>query len=1227
MNHIKRCAACALAVIIAASPVCGGFSVYAEDNSVNLSAAADQNANTVYINSAEDFVSFARLCTLDSYSVGKTFILNTDINFSSSDLDFIPVPSFSGIFEGNGHKISGFSIESNGSVQGLFRYIEKSGRVKNINVSCKISPSGSSSKCGGIVGVNRGTVYGCTFDGVVTGKEYCGGIAGVNEETALISCCTASGRIQAEHFTGGISGENRGCIMLSESSVSVNTNASDNSLDLESLNIDDIYSTEKAADSTDAGGIAGYSSGNILKCVNKGKVGYPHVGYNIGGICGRQNGYISGCENSGIINGRKDVGGIVGQAEPHFSLLFSESSVNKLRDRLDEMNQLIDKTISDANSSSDRLSGDMDSALDALESVRSSSDRLIDEADSVLNANIDSLNELSSRISDLIDMSEPAADSFSKASDSFTEATDSLWSANDLLAQSMESSDEAFDILFPVLDELSAAIEAMREANDSFQDGLSSVQSSIGDPNGISASLNDLKSRLFILGQSVQSISGIVNNALIALDDYSSSPETEEAVRKIKDSLAAISDSADRISDNISNAEFTIRQLQDLLDRDIDDPGAYKSCISDLLDIFTDGSLRNMFEAFSDLTDGMRMLIDSSAAQSAKDEIERCASSIKGQANASVPQSGDIPDDITLDSLNEIIDHLMRSSEGLDEAGASAVSVTDRIKEAWPFLDDSAAAAIEAAYCAEEAVQYAEDGSVYLSDGLSYLHDITDYFAGKEKIEFTGTDNNFRNIRKDLTEELEALFTTLDILNNSAGDSVNIISEDLKAVNSKASEVYDVILDMTDELSQDSRSLADYTEDISASDSVGRADGKLASCINTGSIFADVNAGGIAGAMGVENSFDPEEDIEQIGDRSFDFMYQSRTVVRSCENSGIITSKKDGAGGIAGSMDTGCIISSKNLGNVRSTDGSYVGGIAGRSSAAIFGSYAMCRLEGDDHVGGIAGEGHDISSCMSYVSIDMSDEYSGAVAGECDGVLEGNIFAENGMGAVDGISFSGKAFPVPYNAMIAMEGIPEEFKTLTLTFMAEDKVVDIIEFKYGESLSESDIPAAPRKNGYFAKWEEHDYSDMTYGAVINAEYIPYVTTISTELARENGSPVFMAEGSFTDSDRLELNDLGNEKWELHIPEDENTERLIRFLPVSDPKKTVVEIDGSEVPCETDGSYVTFTASGGTLVISAYERPVNVSLIAGLSCAAAAALAACGAVVNRKKKSRRKRSDE
>ena len=164
--------------------------------------------------------------------------------------------------------------------------------------------------------------------------------------------------------------------------------AFDDSMDLENINIEDIYSTENATEITDEGGIVGYSSGNVQNCINRGNVGYIHVGYNVGGIAGRQEGYISGCENYGVINGRKDTGGIVGQAEPHISLLFSERSMSKLRKQLEELNALIDRTINDADADSSEISASWDDICGELENARKISDEFLDKTDDIITDDI-----------------------------------------------------------------------------------------------------------------------------------------------------------------------------------------------------------------------------------------------------------------------------------------------------------------------------------------------------------------------------------------------------------------------------------------------------------------------------------------------------------------------------------------------------------------------------------------------------------------------------------------------------------------------------------------------------------------------------------------------------------------------------------------------------------------------------------------------------------------------
>lgn len=117
--------------------------------------------------------------------------------------------------------------------------------------------------------------------------------------------------------------------------------------------------TENAITS-DTGGITGYSTGIVQSCTNSGSVGYPHVGYNVGGVAGRQNGYMASCVNHGTVQGRKDVGGIVGQMAPDITLQTSGASLDTLKDDINSLQSLVDRMLDDAQATNDTVSARMD---------------------------------------------------------------------------------------------------------------------------------------------------------------------------------------------------------------------------------------------------------------------------------------------------------------------------------------------------------------------------------------------------------------------------------------------------------------------------------------------------------------------------------------------------------------------------------------------------------------------------------------------------------------------------------------------------------------------------------------------------------------------------------------------------------------------------------------------------------------------------------------------------
>ena len=305
------------------------------------------------ISNAEEFLSFAENCRLDSYSQDLTVSLIADIDLSQTEFSGIPI--FCGTFLGNGHRITGLNITGNGSEQGLFRYLTESALVEDLHISGTVAPAGSRNNVGGITGHNAGIIRNCSFSGNVSGNNCIGGIAGENTVTGIIEECHTDGSIRGSHFIGGIAGENNGVIRSCENAANINDTEQQNDIDISDVTIETITGTESASTVTDIGGIAGISSGSIRLCKNIGNVGYKHIGYNIGGITGTLSGYLSECENAGAVSGRKDVGGIAGHMEPAIALRYETDTLQILQGQLVTLSGLTDKAVLNAQTNTNNI--------------------------------------------------------------------------------------------------------------------------------------------------------------------------------------------------------------------------------------------------------------------------------------------------------------------------------------------------------------------------------------------------------------------------------------------------------------------------------------------------------------------------------------------------------------------------------------------------------------------------------------------------------------------------------------------------------------------------------------------------------------------------------------------------------------------------------------------------------------------------------------------------------
>ena len=1221
------------------------------------SISAVQENGAVHISTAEDLIRFSSECTYDKNSKGKKYILDCDITVNE---EFLPIPTFSGEFDGNGHSISGFTVSEGGSMLGLFLCIEERGTVKNLRVNGRIYTDGTAEQCGGIAAVNRGKIINCSFSGIIKGTEILGGIAGTNEETGLISACSAEGAIHGNKSAGGIAGINNGTVISCENLSLVNTDVNDESFSITDISLDDLGLSDRSADIADIGGIVGSSVGTVQNCTNKGNVGYAHVGYNIGGIAGRQSGYVTGCVNYGEINGRKDTGGIVGQAEPYTAVFFSESKLDTLRTQLNTLSDSLADAVDHAESRSDTATDDMDSVIGKLDALKSSADSFLDEADRIINYDVDSINEISSRISDISGMLSPAADNFADAADSLDSSMDYITEAVDCLKDSMDSADLAFDELAFVTEDLNDAVNSFRNASDSLESSLDSLKKALGDPDAMDRAMKGLSQSLDDMGKALKELSYSSDDAVTSAVSFfdRASEQIAQYKPRVINALQTIAQNAGNIGSDFTNLSNAVSGISSSISNGSGDYSQYIGDLNNSMQNIASGASAKVFAAFGELSYALYGILSEGARQdyssyssdgSFVNALESVGQRLHNMGNASEGLFGslsDITGEPDIPSFDDMIEYLKQANSSVDEAADYIQNVIDAFDAANGYFDDSFVSAVAAITAISNASDGISSASEKFSEGMSQTADTLDYFSSLDEVDFIGADDKLTDCGDLMGDNIADLLDILKDVSDNTDMTSDVLADDLRKINNEARDAYNTILDMADDLSSTSTDIEDYTEDISAEDTKGFSNGKTASCTNYGNVNADVNAGGITGTMGVDLEFDPESDIITHGERNIDFIMKSKTVTRECINYGNITSKKDGAGGIAGSMETGCLINCTSYGFIESTDGNYVGGAAGRSDSAVHNCRVMAHISGGDYVGGICGQGKDIADCIGYVIIDESRDNSGMIAGFADmysedSVITGNVFVDidaakggRSKGAVNGTSYENRAYPVTYEQLIEEYTLPAAFTDLKLTFTADGKTVDTVYFDFGDSLTEDKIPDIPYKDGCYALWEDFDRTSLVFSEEIKADYHKYITSLPSAEVRENDRPVFLIEGKFGISDKIyaaakEGSSDSCTSWTLTVPDSISGKNesgyTVRYRPAEGTENTLLNITADGVPygeeVKADGSYFVFRISGSEITVE--EVKDSRTLVMTIAICAAAAVLILIIVLAAAKKKRKK----
>ena len=1002
----------------------------------------------VSISSVDDLLQLVTDCRLDSWSADRTVDLNADLDLTG--VDFAGIPTFSGTFNGNHHTIQGLSLVDDGSVTGFIRYVQEGAVVRDLIIRGRSMPTGSRTTVGGIAGSNAGTLENCRFEGVASGASVVGGIAGTNLDSGTINGCTTTGSVYGAHFIGGIVGENHGVVINCGNDSSVNTTVDQNDVDLSELTMQDLIGTENAADITDIGGIAGTSSGVVRACLNRGTVGYQHIGYNIGGIVGSQTGYVEGCVNYGAVYARKEGGGIVGQMEPSSTLLYSQDTLQELAGEMDTLQTLVNRACDDASAASSDLSNQLTNLRNGVTSARNAIENLLKEAEDGVSIG-----------------SQTVKTDLSKFKQDLKTAADSIADGED--------PDSPLD---PDFNQPSEDDSSFSSSSDS--DGQDSGSSSTSDSDSESSS----------------EVTPPSESSSVSTPDSESQPESTA-------------------TENIDTADAAVQAEEDA-ERPVHGQPAASS---DSIDYDAPG----------------------------------VASWDDSELDPGYTWSGDSTD------YSDIISDI---NSGISDALPSQKDILNGISDTLPSSVD------------------VEIPSVSLTN--------------KDAITAS---------RNDLSGSLTNIGDIVSSLNTSSTGNAQALINDIKAITAQINKIGQTLSGASQNVTTDPD---DLVNDVSDDDTDSDVEAKVDNCVNNGTVEADINAGGITGAMARENDLDPEDDYTIDGSQSLNFTFKTRVVVRDCVNYGKVTAKKTCAGGIVGSMEMGSAIQCYGLGTVDAEDASCVGGVAGSSKSTIRDSSAKCRLSGAKQVGGIAGTGTTIENCRAMVVIDNGTEQMGAIAGYVDeplnGDITGNTFVDEGCAGIDGVSYTGIAEPMSYNDFLQQEDLPLAFSSLTLRFMDDETMVAQCEVPYGGSLSEDQVPVVPAKDGSYGEWDTTDFTDITFDMTINAVYSQLNTTRESGEERD-GRPILLVEGTFDTTEALALvessevpSSLGEhlESWTFDL--DNDAEHTMRYLAPDGPDRVEVYLqtaDGwQKVDTTVDGTYLKFTAPAGTTGIASFRMPAS-----------------------------------
>ena len=296
-----------------------------------------ETSNPYIIFSEEDLFYFSKLMSLGGKYYFKSYLLESDIDFSNYDTDndelngnWMPLGTetipFKGVFDGDGYAISNFKIilpEQN--YVGFFGYTDYA-KIKNLGLKNVIVEGNC--YVGGLVGYQTygNTVENVFVEGNISGSYYIGGVVGYQKEGKLRESYS-TGNVSGVDDVGGLVGYSGGKIEQTYSMSNVNGSRENTGGLIGYLNggtISGSYATGNVSGKDYVGGLVGYQSSSTtpssMKIIESYATGDVSGYSKIGGLVGWQGyGPIERSYAVGKVSGSNNVGGLVGSKNSNSS--------------------------------------------------------------------------------------------------------------------------------------------------------------------------------------------------------------------------------------------------------------------------------------------------------------------------------------------------------------------------------------------------------------------------------------------------------------------------------------------------------------------------------------------------------------------------------------------------------------------------------------------------------------------------------------------------------------------------------------------------------------------------------------------------------------------------------------------------------------------------------------------------------------------------------------------